>query len=195
MIYKKNTIALVRILKSGGVGVIPTDTIYGIVGSALNQKTVERIYKLRKRNLKKPMIILISDLQDLKKFSIDVLHPTSNILRTWPSKTSIVFDCPQAKFHYIHRGTKSLAFRLPTSARRSQKRRRQTFNLKAFLKQTGPLVAPSANLEGEPPSKTIKDAQKYFGDKVDFYIDAGKKVSKPSRLFKIVDGKIIELRK
>ena len=53
------TAPIVTTLRNGGVGVVPTDTIYGIVGSALNPKTVARIYKLRRRNPKKPMIILI----------------------------------------------------------------------------------------------------------------------------------------
>lgn len=195
--FKSSTKEIIKTLKSGGVGVIPTDTIYGIVGSALNPKTVARIYRLRKRNLKKPMIILIGDINDLKKFGIKLINNKYSILnhRTWPPKTSIIFDFPSPKFKYLHRGTKSLAFRLPTAARHSILQRRQSKKLRDFLSQTGPLVAPSANLEGEVPSKTIKDAQKYFGDKVDFYLDAGRKISKLSRLLKIVDGKIIELRK
>ena len=39
---------LVEVLKNGGVAVMPTDTIYGIVGKAENAETVERIYKIRK---------------------------------------------------------------------------------------------------------------------------------------------------
>ena len=38
-----------KILENGGVGVMPTDTIYGLVGKALFKKTVTRIYKLRKK--------------------------------------------------------------------------------------------------------------------------------------------------
>ncbi len=56
---KKFTVEIEKILKSGGIGVIPTDTIYGLVGSALNKKAVRRIYQLRQRNPKKPLIILI----------------------------------------------------------------------------------------------------------------------------------------
>ncbi|MEK7522400.1 MAG: Sua5/YciO/YrdC/YwlC family protein [Patescibacteria group bacterium] len=63
-IFKTFNLKLAEILKNGGIGVIPTDTIYGIVGSALNKKTVERIYKLRRRNLKKPMIVLIGSIND-----------------------------------------------------------------------------------------------------------------------------------
>ena len=185
VILKNLNQEIVKVIRQGGIGVIPTDTIYGLVGSALNKKTVERIYKLRKRNLKKPMIILIGDIKQLKKFGIS-LYPSGYTLnpRAWPPKTSLIFPCESAKFHYLHRGTKTLAFRLPKPKK-----------LRSFLKKTGPLVAPSANFEGEPPSKTIKEAQKYFGNRVDFYVNAGKKISKPSRLLKIVDDKIIELRK
>lgn len=173
------------LIKKGSIGVIPTDTIYGIVGNALNKKAVDKIYKLRHRNPKKPMIILVGQLFDLKKFSVLLKTKTYNLKPgAWPHKTSIVFPVSGAKFRYLHRGINSLAFRLPRSNK-----------LRSFLKKTGPLVAPSANVEGKPPAKTIEEAQKYFGDKVDFYIDAGRRVSRPSKLIQIKNDKIIKLRK
>ncbi|MDO8574073.1 MAG: L-threonylcarbamoyladenylate synthase [bacterium] len=185
MLFKSFNKEALKIIKTGGIGVIPTDTIYGLVGSALNKKTVERIYKLRKRNLKKPMIILIGNISDLKKFQIPLLSTFYFLFsKYWPGKVSIILPCPSPKFKYLHRGTKSLAFRLP-----------KTYNLKTFLKKTGPLVAPSANLEGKPSSATIKNAGKYFGDRVDFYINAGKKISNPSKVLKLEDNKIKVLRK
>lgn len=185
MLFKSLNSKAIKILKTGGIGVIPTDTIYGLVGSALNKKTVERIYKLRKRNPKKPMIILIGQLSDLKKFGINLsLVSKKLVTKFWPGKTSIIFKCPRPKFKYLHRGTKTLAFRLPKPKK-----------LREFLKKTGPLVAPSANIEGQPPARIIKKAQKYFGNKVSFYIDAGRFVSKPSKLIKISNSKIEYLRK
>ena len=47
---KSQKVNIVKILRSGGVGIMPTDTIYGVVGQALNKKTVERIYTARKKN-------------------------------------------------------------------------------------------------------------------------------------------------
>ncbi len=44
------------LLRGGAIGVIPTDTIYGICGSAFNKKTVEKIYKLRKRLLRQNLL-------------------------------------------------------------------------------------------------------------------------------------------
>ena len=75
------TMNIADMLCAGGVGVMPTDTIYGIVGSALDKKAVERIYRLRKRNVRKPMIILIGDAGDLKLFGVETDRRIRNILR------------------------------------------------------------------------------------------------------------------
>ena len=176
---------IVPILLSGGIGVFPTDTIYGVIGSALNKKTVERIYKLRKRELKKPMIILISSLNDLRIFGIKLNAKQRNVLvKLWPGKVSIIFDCKSKKMSYLHRGTKTLALRLPKDE-----------NLVKILKKTGPLMAPSANLVGEKPAETFGEAKKYFGEKVDFYVDCGKLKSMHSTLVKLdKNGKVKILR-
>jgi len=150
-------------IKQGEIGVIPTDTIYGIVCSAFNENSVEKLYKIRKRNKDKPMIILIGSVNDLKLFNINA------IVKNWPEKTSIVFDCND--FEYLHRGKRSLAFRLPHNK-----------DLIDILKISGPIVAPSANIEGGKPAENIKEAKSYFGDKIDFYLDVGTIKSKPSKI-------------
>ena len=176
---------IISILLSGGIGVFPTDTLYGVVGNALNKKTIKRIYELRKRDLKKPMIILISSLNDLKIFGIKLNEKQKNVLKNiWPGKVSVVLDCPLEKFRYIHRGMKTLALRFPKDE-----------NLIKIFKKTGPLVAPSANIVGDKPAQTYKEAKKYFGDKVDFYVDKGKLKSKPSTLIQLSkNGEIKILR-
>lgn len=175
---------VITLLRNGGVAVIPTDTIYGVVGSALNKKTVEKIYHLRKRSSDKPMIILISDLNDLNHFNIELTEKQKEFLkRIWPNPVSVILSIQSEKFKYLHRGTNSLAFRMPKDE-----------NLLELLKQTGPLVAPSANFEGEKPSETINDAKKYFGDQV-FYLDSGKIKSQPSTLINLAtDGSYQILR-
>ena len=89
---------------------------------------------------------------------------------------SVVLPCPAKEFSYLHLGTKTLAFRLPKSAK-----------LQALLKKTGPLVAPSANPEGKKPAETIAEAKDYFGDKVGMYVSASKRYfGKPSTLLSFV---------
>lgn len=176
---------IIKILSSGGVAIIPTDTIYGISALALDRKAVERVYKIKKRRPTKPMIILISDIGELDLFKVKVDEKTKKMLReVWPGKISVILPCLSAKFLYLHRGTKSLAFRLPKNKK-----------LIELLEKTGPLVAPSANPEEFPPARTIVEAKNYFGDEIDLYVDGGKIKSRPSRLIRFGDGKIKILRK
>lgn len=176
---------IINLLKQGKIGVMPTDTIYGIVGSALNPQTVEEIYKLRKRELSKPFIILISSLEDLKKFSINLTEVQKTFLKNiWPNPVSVVLPCDDSNFYYLHRGKNSLAFRMPKNNM-----------LLKILKNTGPLVAPSANLEKEKPAETIAQAKQIFNDQVSFYIDGGKLESAASTIIQLYeDGRWLILR-
>jgi L-threonylcarbamoyladenylate synthase len=166
-------------LKDGKIAVIPTDTIYGIVCSALNKKSVEKLYRIRKRDLKKPMIILISSIKDLDLFGVKLDKKITS--KYWPGKVSIII--PVKKFEYLHRGKKSLAFRLPKNK-----------SLINFLKVSGPLVAPSANIEGKKPAQTIKEAKDYFSDKIDFYLDKGRLKSKPSKIVSLKKDEVETIR-
>ena len=176
---------LIKTLSENGVVVMPTDTIYGIVGKALEKNTVERIYKIKERSPKTPCIILIRDINELEKFSIVLSEKQKKELeKYWPGPVSIILNCPDDKFKYLHRGTKTLAFRLPASP-----------TLRDLLLEVGSLIAPSANLEARLPAKNIKEAKKYFGDSVDLYIDGGTILNKHSKLIKLNnDGSVIVLR-
>lgn len=165
-------------LKGGGVGVLPTDTLYGLVALAGNKKVVERVYTIRKRSPNKPCVILISSIGDLSYFSIAPSAKMSAILdHVWPGPVSVILPCAKKKFAYLHRGTKTLAFRLPKSAA-----------VRSLVSKTGPLIAPSANPEGKSPAKTISAAKKYFGTSVDFFVDCGRKESAPSSVIGVQNG-------
>lgn len=168
---------------------MPTDTIYGLVGQALNEKTVERVYAVRKRTPSKPMIILIDSIECLGLFGACPDKKTETKLNEiWRGKVSVILPITDKsclkKFNYLHRGTNSLAFRLPANK-----------DLRQLISQTCPLIAPSANLEGLLPATTTEEAKNYFGDQVDFYLDGGKIEGFPSKLIKLENGKIVELRK
>lgn len=173
---------LVRLLRQGGIGVLLTDTLYGIVASANNPEAVERVYSVRGRDLNKPCIVLIGSLEQTWE-DYTAYHPLLNQL--WPGKVSVILPAGQRSPSYIHRGTFSIAFRMPDS-----------LILRNLLKQTGPLIAPSANTDGMPPAMNIKESESYFGDTVDFYVDSGQcSNTEPSRLVKLQsDGTLITLR-
>jgi len=170
-------------IKNGGIGIMATDTLYGLVGTALNEKTVGRIYQLKKRRPDKPFIILISDTKELSLFDIQ-LEPQmrQRLVEYWPGQVSVILPCKSKKFEYLHRGSQTLAFRLPA---------KQT--LRKLLAKTGPLVAPSANPEGMDPAANLKQAKQYFGNKVDFYI-RGKTSTKPSKIIRLIGDKVYVIR-
>ena len=164
-----NTKNAIKILKKDGVGVMPTDTLYGLVGSAFSKKAIKRIYKIKGRDGNKKLIHLISSVKDLEKFGITVDAKTKNILsHFWPGKVSIIIQ--------------GESFRLPNKK-----------SLIEILKKTGPLVAPSANPQGLMPAKNIQEAKEYFGDNVDFYVSGGTLKGKPSTLIKISKDNRIEV--
>jgi L-threonylcarbamoyladenylate synthase len=152
-----------RRLRAGEVGVVPTDTIYGLLGSALQVAVVERIYALRLREVDKPLIVLIGSVSQLQQIGISADSRVQELFkRVWPGSVSLVMKLENAELAYLHRGTNSLAVRWPQRA-----------DVRRLLEQTGPLVAPSANLAGHPSANTMQEAWKYFGNEV-FYVDGGK---------------------
>ncbi len=169
-----------KILKDGGIVVIPTDTLYGLCSSAFDKKAISKIYKIKNRDKTKALIVLISSVEQLEYFNIK-----GNFSKIFKPGVSVLLECKNNKFQYIHRGTGEIAFRLIS------KRNKNLFNL---INKVGPIVAPSVNHESDKPAENIKEAKMYFGDNVDFYIEAGKKVGEPSTLIRIKDDNIEILR-
>jgi len=176
----------IKTLKKDGVVILPTDTLYGILGRAESKKAVERIYEIKGRDENKPFIVLVTSQEQIKNFGIKINTKQAKFLeKIWPGKVSVILPCPLAKWEYIHRGEKSIAFRM-IGARNK--------NLFDLINKVGPLVAPSVNKQGEKPAETIKEAKEYFDDEVDCYINGGKKIGEPSTLIKVKNGKIEILR-
>ena len=59
---------LVNILNNGGLAVIPTDTVYGLVGDATNEKVIKKVFEIKQRENSKPLLILISNFDMLKNY-------------------------------------------------------------------------------------------------------------------------------
>jgi len=173
-----------ELLKNGGIVASPTDTLYGILGDSLNQSTVERIYQIKGRNPKKPLIILIPSVEYLSYFGITPSPQEEKLLNT--KGITVVIDLKNKdKYQYLHRGVGSLAFRIPD--------KQDLINLMEKIQK--PLTAPSCNPEGKPPAKNVEEAIKYFGESIDGYVKSNTKLQgKPSTLVKIKDKQVIILR-
>lgn len=169
-------------LRDGKVGVIPTDTIYGLAAVAVNRESVLRLYDLKQRYQKLGTFIA-ADIGQLLELGL-VEGPLRAVAHLWPNPISVVVPTHPG-WEHLDLGKHSLAVRIPKAD-----------ELLKLLAQTGPLATTSANLFDQPPANTIAEAQAYFGDKVDFYVDGGPLTGRPaSTIARLTeDGKLEILR-
>lgn len=182
-VSSESTDALVKLLRSGGVAVIRTDTVYGIVASADIETAVARVYQIKGRDPDKSCIILLDDMKEAYGHGARLLHETAEDYSDTP--TSFLVGGHGAP-HWLLRENHELAYRVPHSVR-----------LRQLLAKAGPLIAPSANPQGQPPAMTFDEARAYFGDTVDMYVNGGSVPldTLPSRLLRINEtGDVEQLR-
>lgn len=165
-------------IAQGKVGVIPTDTVYGLVCSAGNETSVARLFQVKPRDTK-PGTIIAASIDQLERLGLKRRYLTADS-SFWPGAVSVIVPCADPKLTYLHRGQQSLAVRIP-----------ETAELLAILQDVGPLCTTSANLPGQPTATTITAAQECFGDTVDFYVDGGDLSGRPpSTIIRIIDDAI-----
>lgn len=150
---------LVKMLNAGAIGVIPTDTVYGLVGKAGKRKAIEKLYSVKKREHKAGTTIGAS-ISQFEKLGFPYL-PLAAANHYWPASLSVVVDAANVA-DYLKADRDALPLRIPDSEQ-----------LLGLLEKTGPLMTTSANKPGEPTATTVKAAMAYFDDEVDFYVDAG----------------------
>jgi L-threonylcarbamoyladenylate synthase len=150
---------VVRSLNTGAVAVIPTDTVYGIVAKAADQAAVARLYTAKHRE-GKPGTVVAANVEQLQTLGI-APGVVSQVAHLWPNPVSIVLPTTP-EMAYLDQGKTSLAVRIPAAG-----------PLHDLLLQTGPLLTSSANQPGETPAEDVAQAQAFFGDSIDFYVDGG----------------------
>ncbi|HLB66188.1 MAG TPA: L-threonylcarbamoyladenylate synthase [Candidatus Saccharimonadales bacterium] len=172
---------VVKLLKLGGVGFMPSDTIYGLSCRALDKKAVARLRKIKGCDQDKPFIALISSLTQLTDVGV-ITTDVAPALRYWPGRLTIICDALIAPL-WLHRGTKTLAVRQPDNE-----------ELRNLIAKVGPIISTSANLASQKPARSMAAGQKFFGDKLDFYVDKGTINKKPSTIIHATFSKVEVVR-
>ncbi|HSX53140.1 MAG TPA: L-threonylcarbamoyladenylate synthase [Patescibacteria group bacterium] len=173
---------LIQLLKDGAVGVLPTDTVYGLVCVASNPEAVERLYKLKNR-YDRPGTLIAANIDQLVELGFKRRYLKA-VEQFWPGPVSVETPYSESSGAYIRQTQPTIAVRIPADKK-----------VIALLLQTGPLLTSSANAPEQPTSKTIEEAEVYFQDNVDFYVDGGDlKDRKSSTIIRIVDDEIEVLR-
>ncbi|MPZ69021.1 MAG: threonylcarbamoyl-AMP synthase [Actinobacteria bacterium] len=171
--------AALAVLRSGGVVVLPTDTVYGVGVSVSAPGAIETLFNLKRRPFDKPIPVLGPDVAALRDV-VDIDERAVAIAeRFWPGPLTLVL--PRAAGFSTDLGgdggAKGVAVRVPAHD--------LTLEL---LRAAGPLAVTSANRSGEPPATTIEEVRSYLDSGVGAYLDGGACDGVPSSVVSLLDG-------
>lgn len=196
---------IVDYLKRGQVITYPTDTIYGLGCDARDAIAIEKIKKIKNQKDNKPMLVLVSDYEMLKKYCVVDVEQEKYLQKIlWPRginpphpplqggqnqavarrPVTVILENRKNLPDELTGGLDSLAVRLP----------KNEFLIKIISKAGFPIVSTSLNITGQPPLKNARKLEQYFDELPDLAVDAGEcKRTKPSRLVDLRDMENIKI--
>jgi len=144
-----------KIIKKGGIVGFPTETVYGLAADFANKQAVRRIFEVKKRPKDKPLTVQIRDIIYLEKLADEIPPFAYQLMGSfWPGPLTLVFRAKAG-------GT--LGVRIPANK-----------VARALIEESNTaLVAPSANLSGQPEAKTADQVLETFAGLIEMVIDAG----------------------
>jgi L-threonylcarbamoyladenylate synthase len=151
-----------RIIKKGGIAVVPTETVYGFAVDAFNVQARESVYKIKGRNQKKPLIAMAADIESAK-ILVEFPGKALKIARKfWPGQLTLILPTTELG-KILSGGRDDLGIRIPDNA----------FML-ALLRAAGtPLFTTSVNTSGAESAKKFEEVLKFKGI-ADVLVDGGK---------------------
>lgn len=170
-----NVEELVTALENGAVLVLPTDTVYGLVCDAKNEKAVEKIFEIKKRDKLKPLPVFVKDIKMAKEYAVLNAEQEDFLKSKWPGATTVVLEG--------RKGLSQLVYKDNTIALRQPNYKLILDIIELFKK---PLAQTSANIAGLDATTDIKKVLEYFNNHEivpDIIIDAGElPKNKPSAI-------------
>ena len=175
-----------KILENHDVIAIPTETVYGLAANAYSDKAVKKIFKLKNRTYKNPLIVHYSNIKDLNKDCRT--NKIFNILykKFCPGPLTFILNKKNNSkiSKYVTANKRTVAIRFPKNI--------LTRNL--LSKINFPLAAPSANISTKVSSVKADHVRTDFGNKIKFILDGGKcKIGLESTILDLT-GRIVVLR-
>jgi L-threonylcarbamoyladenylate synthase len=166
MIKENQPAALHRameVVKSGGVIVFPTDTVYGLGCSLFLPEGIARLYSIKGRDTSKAIAVLLSDLDQVELVAQDLDERALKLASCyWPGALTIVVK-KHPSIPEVLSYQPTVGIRIPNHP-----------FARALIRAVGPMAVTSANLAGQPSGTTIPDIVTQLGDIVDLLIDGGR---------------------
>ncbi|MBQ2671272.1 MAG: threonylcarbamoyl-AMP synthase [Clostridia bacterium] len=153
-----------KIIKSGGVVAIPTETVYGLAASVFDPGAIKKIFLAKGRPADNPLIVHISNLEDVFKV-VSVFNEKAKALAKnfWPGPLTMILPKNEQIPSIVTAGGNSVAVRFPS----------HTVARKIIELSGVPLVAPSANLSGKPSTTRFSHVLEDLNGKVDALVNGG----------------------
>jgi L-threonylcarbamoyladenylate synthase len=155
---------IASIIANGGVIAFRTDTFYGLGADPFNPEAVQKMKLSKGRDEHKPILIVISDLDQLRRF---VTEPSATFLllaRTfWPGALTLIGKASPGVPEEITAGTETVGVRLPAAG-----------SVRVLVRACGgALTATSANPSDQNPAKSAEEVSSYFEESLDLIVDGG----------------------
>ncbi len=155
----------VATLKQGGVLVYPTETVYGLGANVYNEKAVQKIYHLKKRESKKPLSVMIAAIADAKQLCDELNETGEKLMKMfWPGPLTLIFKASAQVPIYIMSPDHKIGLRMPAHP--------ITDGLMKLHRE--PVTSTSANFSGARPPVLAQEVAQNFENSVDLIIDGGK---------------------
>ncbi len=160
MIFSNDISRCLQVLNRGGLILYPTDTVWGIGCDATNESAVEKIYKLKKRNDHKAMIILLPELRELEHYVERPVAGLLDYLLQCSKPTSVVYDGAKGLAKNLMGPGGSVAFRIC----------KEPFCYSLLMQFGRPIVSTSANFSGKPAPGNFASIEDEIKKSVDYVV-------------------------
>lgn len=176
-----------RLLAEEKLVALPTETVYGLAGSARSSAAIQKIYAIKGRPSTNPLIIHLSNPAAISDWAIDIPKAAYKLARTfWPGPLTLVLPRHPDVMLSLTAGQETVALRIPN----------HPIALALLQEFNGGIAAPSANRSGRISPTTIEHVRAEFQDKVDYYLDGGPcEVGIESTIVYLTDSEVMILRK
>ena len=153
-----------EILKNDGVIAFVTDTVWGVGCLPNSEKAVKKIYEIKHREAKKPLILMSYDIYPLFDYVKQPIEKEAQklIKKYFPGALTLVLAKSEKTPDYMTSNLPTVGIRVPDN---------ETFANICKNIEGGVLATTSANISGEPPALNYEETIKYIGDKVDLVIE------------------------
>lgn len=176
---------IVDVIKAKQLAIVPTDTVYGIIGDALDEAVIHKVYEAKKRDYSKPLILMVSDISMLKKYVLEINDLEQRLIeRFWPGKLTILFKKNELISDLITSGSDLVGIRFPDNKEL----------VDVIKKLDKPLISTSCNISTRDVITNVILIEKELLDKISYVYDCGEMSDVSSTIVQVVDNKINILR-